>query len=614
MIHFAFQSRIARKQLRASLWVRLLWPESFQNPQNHFGFFSKTKERATKLGVVLSIWGLVSAIAQPTEILNQADVVVYGGSSAGVVAAVQAARMGRSVLLIEQGQHLGGLSSGGLGATDTGKPESIGGLAREFYQRVKQHYSRPAAWVHEKAESFRSHGYDPKAEGMWNFEPHVAEKIFGDMAREAGVRVVFGQRLDLRNGVRKAGARIESIVMESGHAFRAAVFMDATYEGDLMAKAGVAYHVGRESNAVYGETLNGLQTQRLHFGGHQFSRPVDPYVIPGDPKSGLLFGVTPAPTAGDGSADAKLQAYCFRLCLTDVASNRVPFPQPQGYDPSRYELLLRYLRTEGTEHCFPEHPNPRPIENPALGYNPFTVIMPNRKTDSNTKGAISFNFVGGNFEYPEGDYATRARIIQEHEQWQKGLLWFLQNDERVPAAYREPLKNWGLPKDEFTDNGHWPHQLYVREARRMIGEYVMTEADCVGDRQPHDSVGLGSYGIDSHIVQRYVTPQGWTLNEGGLGGRVPQPYPISYGSLTPRRGQCDNLLVPVCCSASHVAYGSIRMEPVYMILGQSAGTAAVLALECGGTVQDVRYKNLRARLQADGQRLLWPLPPASNAQ
>ena len=237
--------------------------------------------------------------------------------------------------------------------------------------------------------------------------------------------------------------------------------------------------------------------------------------------------------------------------------------------------------------------------------------MPNRKTDSNSKGAVSFNFVGGNYGYPEADYATRARIIAEHEEWQKGLLWFLQNDPRVPAADREPLQQWGLPKDEFIDNGHWPHQLYVREARRMIGEYVMTEADCSGTRKAEDSVGLGSYGIDSHIVQRYVTAQGWACNEGGLGGRVPQPYAISYRALVPQREQCGNLLVPVCCSASHVAYGSIRMEPVYMILGQSAGTAAVLALEGGVAVQDVAFETLRSRLSADGQRLVWPLPASA---
>ena len=549
--------------------------------------------------------------------------VVYGGTSGGVAAAVQAARMGRSVVLIEPGRHLGGLTSGGLGATDIGNAESIGGMAREFYQRVKQYYANTAAWTFEKREEYRSHRHRPDDDVMWTFEPHVAEKIFNDLVAEAGVRVIFGERLDLKQGVRKAGnparpdsdagriAHITGIVMESGREFRARVFIDATYEGDLMAKAGVSYHVGREANAVYGETINGLQTKRVPYGGHNFFRPVDPFVIPGDPASDLLFGVTKQPAGEEGSADQRVQAYCFRLCLTDVPENRVPFSQPDGYDPARYELLRRYLLTEGTDQFFPDHPAPKAIENPGLGYNPFTVIMPNRKTDSNSKGAISFNHVGGNYDYPDGDYATRERIIGEHERWQQGLLWFLQNDPRVPAAYREPLQHWGLAKDEFTDHDHWPHQLYVREARRMIGEYVMTEQDCAGTRQAEDSVGLGSYGMDSHVTQRYVDAHGWVRNEGNLGGRVPQPYPISYRALTPKRAECDNLLVPVCCSASHVGYSSIRMEPVYMILGQSAGAAAALAVEAGAAVQAVEYPQLRAQLVAHGQRLAWPPPAAA---
>jgi hypothetical protein len=562
---------------------------------------------------VLLLWGLLGWTTNfcSAEEAVSAQVVVYGGSSGGVIAAVQAARMGRRVLLIEPGRHLGGLSSGGLGATDFGRRESIGGLAREFYRRVKRYYNEPSAWVHEKRESYRSHGHDPQDEVMWYFEPHVAEKIFHDLLREAGVRVVFGERLDLKRGARRSGSRIQSVLMESGREYRGDVFIDATYEGDLMACAGVSYHIGREANAVYGETLNGLQSKRVVYGGHQFSRPVDPYVLPGDPRSGLLFGVTPAPVGQEGSGDAQLQAYCFRLCLTNVPSNRVPFPKPEGYDPARYELLLRYLLSEGTGRQFPDHPNPNPVENPGLGYDPFTVIMPNRKTDSNSKGAISFNFVGGNSGYPDGDYAARERMIEEHERWQKGLLWFLQNEPRVPSRFREPLRHWGLAKDEFADHGHWPHQLYVREARRMIGEVVMTEADCTGTRRLEDSVGLGSYGIDSHTVQRYVSEGGWALNEGGLGGRVPQPYAISYRALTPKREQCENLLVPVCCSASHVAYGSIRMEPVYMILGQSAGAAAALAVESGGAVQEVDYARLRDGLVKGGQRLVWPLPSSA---
>jgi hypothetical protein len=427
------------------------------------------------------------------------------------------------------------------------------------------------------------------------------------------VSVVYGQRLDLQSGVQKSGPHIQSIRMESGQTFAGHIFIDATYEGDLMAKAGVSYTVGREANSVYGETLNGVQTRRVPYNGHSLFRPISPYVIPGHPASGLLFGVQKEPPGEEGGGDRRVQAYCFRLCLTEVPENRVPFTKPEGYDASHYELLLRYLLADGTDQLFPDHPQPRPIESPALGYNPYTVIMPNRKTDSNSKGAISSNLVGGNYEYPDGDYATRERIIRDHVRWHQGLLWFMQNDPRVPAPYREPLQSWGFAKDEFADTNHWPHQIYVREARRMIGEYVMTEYDCNGTRKADDSVGLGCYTMDSHVTERYVDSQGWVRNEGNLGGRVPQPYPITYRALTPKKAECDNLLVPVCCSASHVGYSSIRMEPVYMILGQAAGTAAVLAIDDRTAVQAVSYSQLRDHLLRDGQRVAWPLPTGSKA-
>ncbi len=548
----------------------------------------------------------VGTTAEP----ERCDVVVYGGTAAGVIAAVQAARLGKRVVLIVPGRHLGGMTSGGLGATDFKNPDAVGGTSREFYQRIKQYYTRPAAWKHERPEDYKSVRHDPKSDAMWHFEPHVAERILGSLARAAGVRVVYSQRLDLASGVKKNGSRIVSIRMESGHEFAGQMFIDATYEGDLLAKAGVRYHVGREANSVYGESLAGVQTKRVPYNGHNFFRPISPYVAAGDPKSGLLFGVKAEPPGEERSGDRRVQAYCFRICVTEVPDNRVPFAKPEGYDPSRYELLLRYLLSDGTNKLFADHPEPRAIESPALGYNPYIVIMPNRKTDSNTKGAISSNLVGGSYDYPDSDYATRERIVREHKLWHQGLLWFLQNDPRVPERYQQPLQNWGLAKDEFTDNGHWPHQLYVREARRMVGDYVMTEHDCAGTRQVNDSAGLGCYTMDSHVTQRYVDSAGWVRNEGNLGGKVPQPYGISYRALTPKRDECENLLVPVCCSASHVAYGSIRMEPVYMILGQTAGTAAALAIDRGIAVQSVNYDQLRSRLVQDGQRLTWPLDGA----
>jgi hypothetical protein len=393
--------------------------------------------------------------------------------------------------------------------------------------------------------------------------------------------------------------------MESGREFRGKMFIDCTYEGDLMPGAGVSYHVGREGNATYGETINGVQKLRLPYSPHTFCRPVSAFLVPGDPKSGLLYGIQNIPSQPEGSGDRLVQAYNFRICMTEVPENRVPFPKPEGYAPAHYELMLRYLQTEGTDIVFAEHPKPREIENPGLGYRPYIVIMPNLKTDMNTKGAVSSDFIGFNYDYPDGDYATRERITADHRRYHQGMMWFLANDPRVPSKYREPLETWGLAKDEFLDNDHWPHQLYVREARRMIGEYVMTEHDCSSTRAADDSVGLGSYGMDSHSCQRYADEHGWVRNEGTLGGKVPQPYPISYRALTPKRGQCDNLLVPVCCSASHPAYGSIRMEPVFMALGQSAAAAAVLAIDGNTSVQDVSYPTLRDVLLTRGQRLTW---------
>ena len=549
------------------------------------------------------------ASALPPERRDRYDVVVYGGTASGVVAAVQAARMGRRVVLVEPGRHLGGMTSGGLGATDIGNKDTIGGLAREFYARVKRHYDRPEAWLRERPSEYTKPArHDPAGDGvMWYFEPSVAERIFNDLAREAGVLVVYGERLELKTGVRKLGPRIAEITMESGRSFAGRVFIDATYEGDLLAKAGVAYHVGREANSVYGETLNGVQARRLPYHLGNFFRPTDPYRIAGDRASGLLDGIDPGQPEPDGTGDRRVQAYCYRLCLTDVPENRVPFTAPEGYNSAQYELVLRWLATEPQGKLFPDHPKPpRAIENPALGRNPFAVIMPNRKTDSNTKGPVSFDFVGQNYEYPDGDYATRERIIAAHIRWQQGLLYFMANDPRVPEQFRRETQRWGYAKDEFADTDHWPHQLYVREARRMIGDYVMTELDATGKRTPPDPVGLGSYAMDSHGVRRFVTADGWTRNEGTMGGGV-KPYPISGRSLVPRANECDNLVVPVCVSASHVAYGSIRMEPVYMILGQSAGTTAALAAAENVAVQALAYERLRARLVQDGQRLQWPV-------
>jgi hypothetical protein len=493
------------------------------------------------------------------------DVVIYGGTSGGVAAAIQAARQGRTAVLIEPTQFLGGLTTGGLGATDIGNKKAIGGIAREFYGRIWQHYQQPAAWKHQQREEYanrRGSAADPKETTMWTFEPHVATKIYDDMLREvaAKVTVVRGERLNLApgRGVIKAGARITRIVMESGRAFEGRMFIDATYEGDLMAKAGVSYHVGREANAVYGETINGVQADHAH--SHQFVKNVDPYVKPGDRTSGLLPGINPAGPGVEFSGDRKVQAYNFRMCTTDVPENRRAWEKPAHYDPRWFELLLRNF--EAGDHRVPWNP----------------VWMPNRKTDTNNNYAISTDFIGQNWDYPDADYATRARIWRAHEDWQQGLMWTLANNPRVPEKVRAEFQRLGLAKDEFTENNNWPRQLYVREARRMICDYVMTEKNCIRAEVAADSVGMGAYNMDSHHIQRYVTKEGFVRNEGDIQVRV-RPYPISYRSIRPKAEECSNLLVPVCLAASHIAYGSIRMEPVFMVLGQSAATAAVQAIE-----------------------------------
>ncbi|HUY89584.1 MAG TPA: FAD-dependent oxidoreductase [Pirellulales bacterium] len=496
------------------------------------------------------------------------DVVVYGGTSGGVAAAVQAARMGKRVVLIEPGKHLGGLTSGGLGATDIGNKGAIGGVSREFYRRIGRHYG--------------------KDEG-WTFEPRVAEAIMDEFVREAQVALVRNERLELDGSVTKQGPRIVSIRMESGREFSGRIFIDATYEGDLMAKAGVSYHVGREANSVYDETLDGVQ---LGSKKHQFNAPVDPYIVPGDPNSGLLPGIHAGSPGVYGQGDRRVQAYNFRMCLTDDPANQLPFPKPAGYDPLRYELLRRYIDAGVFD---------------ALGSN---LPMPNRKTDTNNNGAFSTDNIGMNYDYPDGDYATREKIFQEHVAYQQGMMWFLANDPRLPQKVRDHVNRWGLCKDEFVETGGWPHQLYVREARRMISDYVMTQHDCQGRKIAADSIGLAAYGMDSHNTQRYVK-DGQAINEGDVQVHGFTPYPVAYRSITPKAAECDNLLVPVCLAASHIAYGSIRMEPVFMVLGQSAATAACQAIDADVAVQKIDIEKLQARLLADRQVLAWTGPPVA---
>ena len=537
----------------------------------------------------------------------ETELCVYGATSGGVAAAVQFHRLGRRAVLLAFDSHLGGLTSGGLGATDIGNKAAVGGISREFYRRLGAYYSARKIAIpqrgQQKIEGGDAGKWDSGPTEAWVFEPSVAEGIMRELVSEAGVEVLYNQRLV---GVQKSGNRIAQIVMEDGTIVRARMFIDASYEGDLLAIAGVSYHVGREANGVYDETLNGV-----HFGhpNHNFNRFVDPYVEAGRPGSGLLKGVFAGDGGRQGEGDHRIQAYNFRMCLTERADIRVKFPRPASYDAGRYELLRRYIAAGVHD---------------ALN---LTVNMPNGKTDTNNFGGFSSDNIGMNYGWADGLisatpsgvrvggrtlageeplsgvalYELREQVFQDHVAYQAGLYWFLGNDPRLPQGVRDDANRFGLAGDEFVESSHWPHQLYVREARRMISEYVMTEHNCVGRFAIEDAVGMAAYTMDSHNCNRVVRA-GRAINEEV--GRF-LPYPISYRSIVPRESECANLLVPVCLSSSHIAYGSIRMEPVFMILGQSAATAAALAIDGGSSVQGISYAALQGQLRKDGQVLEW---------
>jgi hypothetical protein len=525
----------------------------------------------------------------------EADVCIYGGTAAGVAAGVQAARMGKRAVLLEFGQHLGGMTSGGLGATDIGNKAAIGGIAREFYHSIASHYATDDAWRFESRADYlknragRTTGAEldgPEAT-MWTFEPHVAEDILFRMVNEAKVPVYLRQRLA---AVKKEGPRIVEITMENGRKYRARMFIDATYEGDLMAKAGVSYTVGREANSQYQETLNGVRATTPK---HQFTVAVDPYIQAGDEASGLLPFIQPGDGGTPGAGDRSVQAYNFRLCYTRNPANRLPHRAPAKYDAKKYELLARYL-----EACVAAGKTPK-LEQ---FWNP--IWMPNGKTDINNNGGFSTDYIGANYDYPDASYERRAQISKEHEDYTLGFVYFLATNPRVPDQMRKEMQNWGPTKDEYMDTGNWPHQLYVREARRIVSDYVMTEHHCRGEEKAADAVGLAAYTMDSHNCQR-LAKAGRAENEGDVQVGGFPPYPISCRAILPKAAECENLVVPVCLSATHIAYGSIRMEPVFMILGQSAATIAVLAIKDQRPVQRVAYEELRARLLKDKQVLDW---------
>lgn len=539
--------------------------------------------------LVLLLWTL-STTAQRRGNVFEADIVVYGGTSAGVITAVQAVQMGKTVLLVSPDVHLGGLSSNGLGLTDTGNKTVIGGLARQFYHRLYLHYAQDSAWKWQRKNDYGNIGQstvalDTAYKTMWVFEPHVAEAVFEQLITEHKIIVHRDQWLDRSEGaLKKKQNKILSFATLDGATYRAKMFIDASYEGDLMAAAEVSYRVGRESNAAYGERYNGVQKGIFHH-KHHFVEKIDPYKIAGEPASGLIPEVSADAPGNNGDADKRIQAYCYRLCMSTAPENRVPFPKPEGYDSKRYEILSR-LFAAGWRDVFPK----------------FNTI-PNRKTDTNNHGPFSSDYIGANYDYPDATYQRRRAIIKDHELYQKGYLYFLANDPTVPPDIQSKMNTYGLARDEFKENGNWPYQLYVREARRMLSDVVMTEQDALGKTKILRPIGMGSYALDSHNTQRYITPEGYIQNEGDIGVRPDKPYSIDYGAIIPKENEATNLLVPVCVSSTHIAYGSIRMEPVFMILGQSAAVAAALCIDNQVPVQQLNFLALQNQLRSVGQIL-----------
>ena len=537
---------------------------------------------------------LSSIVARAEEV--QADVVIYGGTSSGVAAAVQAHRMGKTAVIVEWTNHLGGLTTGGLGAPDVVSKNAVGGIAREFYEQIAAYYEKAAAWKWQKPQLL-----DPKQDKVkdslaektghptkWVFEPHVAMDIYKKWLADAGVKLFIKEKL---KSVKMDGSHIVEFTTDNDRTFRGKVFIDASYEGDLMAKAGVSYHVGREANSEFDETLNGFrETTPLN----QFEVDVDPFFTPGDPKSGVLSFIQKNTDQNPGEGDKRLQAYGLRLCMTRNKDNMLPLSElkPSIYNEKEYELFARYIEAQ------------EKAGKPAPGIFVDSTPIPNDKTDSDNFGPFSTDLIGENHLYADGDYSVRENLIHAHLAYTKGLLYFLATSSRVPKHIHDEANKWGLAKDEFPDNGRLPTQLYVREARRMMSDYVLSENNCRWRVQPMDTIGLGDSNMESHNCQRIVQ-DGFVRTEGDVEAEIAAPFPIAYRTIVPKVGQADNLLVPVCLSASHIAYGAVRSEPVFMVLGQSAATAACLAIDQKVCVQKLPYIALRNQLEKDHQVITW---------
>jgi hypothetical protein len=523
---------------------------------------------AARLFIVLVFPGLLTAVfpCHGGQVIDS-DICVYGATSGGVVAAVAAARLGKSVALVSLNNHVGGMTASGLGVTDIGPGNDysyLGGIPREFYKRVGAAYGSTNLVI-------------------W-FEPHVAENVFWQMLAEAGVGVYTNQLLA---SVTMTNQRIAQMTAQDGTVFRAKQFIDTTYEGDLIAAAGVTFTWGREGTSVYNESLAGIRSP----GG---TYNYDPYVDAGNPASGLLPLVNTNNGGTVGQGDQRLQAYNFRLCLTQNSTNKISIAASAGYSESQYELVRRYIVA-------------RVAVGGSIALNTLIdvqTIIPNGKTDINANGELSTDYVGYNYTWATNTYAGRAVLRQQHEDYIRGLLYFYATSTNVPASLNAEAASWGLAKDEFQDTGGWPWQIYVREARRMVSDYVMTQSNCESRVTAPDSICLARYNIDSHGVQRLASG-GFSRWEGSIGGTPPYPYPVSYRSIVPRSNECQNVFCPFALSASHVAFASCRMEPVFMMTSQSAGTAAAFAIDDNVPVQQISYPKLSAQLRADGQLLVW---------
>jgi hypothetical protein len=517
--------------------------------------------------------GLITFSTELTAAPAKYDVITYGGTPAGIAASIHAARDGARTLLIEPTKHVGGLSTSGINTAESEHmlAWTIGGFADEFYRRMGRYYE-------QNKERLTYPHKDKRLDTLYFFESSVAEKTYLEMLKEAGVEVRYGASVDT---VRKDGLKIVAITLTDGTELSAKAFVDASYEGDLMARAGVRYAVGREAGAEFGEEAAGIRFDKTP----RKARTVDA-------QGNLLPGISAwAKDLKEGEAHRAPMNYNFRLTVAKDPQLQVPIPSPKNYDASRYALLAGWLRDQAAQK--------KPVK---LADLIDLYERRNGKFELNNKQSaiISLGHFGGQFDWPDAGYAQRAQIYEDHLNYTLGLLYFLANDPAVPANVRSEMKSLGLHKDEFTDNGHLPYQLYVREARRMRGAYVMRQQDVQTERRKPDSIGMSSHFIDCHHVQRVALSPDAFVNEGRI-WRMGYANQIPYRAITPKADECANLLVPGAASYTHVAFCTLRLESTWMIVGHAAGLAAAEIARKGIPAQTVDVPALQKKLQAQGQ-------------